>query len=221
MTLNEPLTHTLENTALKNIVAVLEENLQTRQRLYQVRKEFYTIFDSVPAMIWYRDKTGTILRANRCAADSVGMSVQQLKGRNYYELFPEGAETALEKDLQVILSGQPLRGQLRQFRTSKGQTRWAMVDRIPYCDENNQIAGVIVFAQDVTERQQAQDSLLKAKEEIERANLSLKTAAEHATILAEEALVASQAKGEFLAAMSHELRTPMNAILGFYGDSFI
>jgi PAS domain S-box-containing protein len=215
MTINKQLKSPSGNTSIRNIVATMEENLQTQQRFHRLQKEFYTIFDSVPAMIWYRDKTGTILRANRCAADSVGMSVQQLKGRNYYELFPDGADMALEKDLQVILSGQPLREQLRQFLTSQGQIRWAMVDRIPYRDEDNHIAGVIVFAQDITERKEAEDSLLTAKEEIERINLSLKTAAERATILAEEALVASQAKGDFLAAMSHELRTPMNAILGF------
>jgi PAS domain S-box-containing protein len=215
MAMNKPLTGNIENSAIKNVVASLEESLQTQQRLHQFQKDFYTIFDSVPAMIWYRDKTGTILRANQYAAESVGMSVQQLKGKNYYELFPEGADLALEKDLQVILSGQPIRQQLRQFVTPQGQVRWAMVDRIPYRDENDTIAGVIVFAQDVTERQETQDSLVKAKEEIQQANLSLKTAAERAAILAEEALVASQAKGDFLAAMSHELRTPMNAILGF------
>jgi len=198
-----------------SLAAVLEENLQLKRRLHQLQQEFFTIFDSVPAMIWYRDRTGKILRANQCAATSVGMAVQDLSGRNYYELFPDGADKALEKDLRVILTGQPIRGKMRQYETAQGQSRWALADRIPYYDEQGNIAGVMVFAQDITERKQAEESLLKAKDEIEKANQQLRAAAEKSTILAEEAMLANRAKSDFLANMSHELRTPMNAIIGF------
>ena len=63
----------------------------------------------------------------------------------------------------------------------------------PIKNEHNEIIGVAVFAQDITDKKRNEEALLKAKN---------------------EALQAAQAKSDFLSNMSHEIRTPMNAIIG-------
>ncbi len=60
---------------------------------------------------------------------------------------------------------------------------------------------------DITERIIAESKLVQATIEMECQNLDLEVAHDRA-------LVATQAKSEFLASMSHEIRTPMNAIVG-------
>ncbi|MGB7444405.1 MAG: GAF domain-containing protein [Coleofasciculaceae cyanobacterium] len=118
--------------------------------------------------------------------------------------------------------------QLPVVRALKGETAWKddlelhHNDRIipieatstPILDETGAVEYAIAAFQDISNRKQAEKTLIenvrleqeitvgkKAEAELERAK--------------ETAVAANVAKSTFLANMSHELRTPLNAILGF------
>ena len=128
-------------------------------------------------MIWYRDREGRILKVNQAAADSVGMSIRSLIGKNYYELFPDGAERSRRQDLEVMESGRPLVGQLRSFTTYSGLKHWAAGGSI-LAGRRGRISGVMVFALDITDKKRAEDELLQAQSQLEQTIRHLKAATE-------------------------------------------
>lgn len=144
-------------TARKNA----EEGLQKHRQEQQV------IFDSVPAMIWYKDRNNRILRVNKPAAEAMRMPVDALEGRPTAEFYPEEAEKYYADDQDVMRSGQPKLGIIEPMQIGSGEKRWVQTDKVPYRDEQGNIVGVIVFAVDITERKKAEDALQKTLDELE------------------------------------------------------
>ena len=130
--------------------------------------ELRIILDSVPAFIWCKDAENRIIRANRPAAESMGLSIAAIEGRSTYELYPEDAAKYHRDDLEVIHSGQAKLGIVEPLLTASGQKRWIRTDKVPYRDETGQVVGVIVFSVDITERMKSEEALRDARDNLER-----------------------------------------------------
>jgi PAS domain S-box-containing protein len=126
------------------------------------------ILDSVPAFIWYKDRENRILRANRPAAESMGLTVAALEGRSTYDLYPDDAASYHRDDLEVIRAARPKLKIVEQLRTASGEKRWVRTDKVPHCDAAGNVIGVVVFAVDITERVQAEDALRDARDGLEQ-----------------------------------------------------
>ena len=134
-------------------------------KLQQQQIEQQVLLDLIPAMVWYKDSQNRILRANRRAAESINKTVAEVEGQSTYDLYPEEAEKYHQDDLAVFLFGQPKLGIVEPYETSPGQKRWVQTDKVPYRDAQGNVIGVLVFAQDITERMQAEAALWESEQQ--------------------------------------------------------
>jgi PAS domain S-box-containing protein len=126
------------------------------------------IFDSVPAFVWYKDCFNRILRINRPAAESLGMSVDVIEGCSTYDLYPEEAQKYHEDDLEVIRSGAPKLGIVEVLSTASGEKRWVRTDKVPHRDERGEVDGIIVFSVDITEHMRTEAALREITDGLEQ-----------------------------------------------------
>lgn len=186
----------VEGRAVGFILDVTDRH-QAEEDLRRHQREQRIIFDSVPAMIWYKDAENRILRANEPAAQSVGLSVKELEGKSADELYPEEAAKYHEDDLEVIRTGKPKLGIVEPYQGTDGEKRWLRTDRLPFRDERGQVAGVIVFAVDITDRIRVEEALTQAQarldQRVEERGRELAQAQEELTT---EATIRSQVEAE-------------------------
>ena len=146
----------------------ITQQKETEQILRVHRQEFQLIFDSVPAMIWFKDCHNNVLRANRAAALTAGMSPEEIEGRTANALYPEHADEYYRDDLAVITARAAKLGIVEKLRTAQGEERWLRTDKVPVLAEAGHVRGVIVFAVDITEQMRAQQALAQSEERLTR-----------------------------------------------------
>jgi PAS domain S-box-containing protein len=124
-------------------------------------KEQQVIFDSVPAMVFYKNTENRFIRTNKMFEDLMGLPKKELEGRSLFDIYPWAlAEASWKDDKEVIESGKAKMGIIEPLETPKGR-RWVQTDKIPFWDTQGAVKGVIGFSVDITERKRADEELRK------------------------------------------------------------
>ncbi len=132
--------------------------------LQRQQAELMVLFDLMPAMIWFKDTRNRILRVNQRVATASNMRIDELEGRLCSDVYPEDSASYYADDQEVIRSGQPKLGIVESLRNPRGgETLWIQTDKVPYCDPSGKVIGIVVMAQDVTQRRRLESRLVQSQ----------------------------------------------------------
>ena len=175
---------------------VYTERLPTQQYLDETIGFLGKIIKQMPCYVYWKDKEFRYIYCNDLTVQIMGLSsVEEVKGKTDYDFGWERSvvDAFRETDIKILTTGEPVRNLTEDLIDKSGRIYHTLVNKLPIKNEAGVIIGILGITVDITEIQDMQIALQKAKEAAE---------------------VASIAKTEFIANMSHDIRTPLTGVIG-------
>lgn len=116
-----------------------------------------------PAGLAMFDRDMRYLFASRRWRKDYNLGDRDLAGVSHYEVFPEISEE-WKKVHQRGLTGEVMHSEADLFVRNDGSSQWLRWEIRPWTDVAGDIGGIVIFAEDITARKQAEEAL-KASEE--------------------------------------------------------
>lgn len=129
----------------------------------RLNDELEMIFNHVPVRIWMKDAHNKIVRLNKNAAESMGLTIEEAEGACTYKLFPEMAKKYHEDDLSVLKSKQPKLGIIESYTPKDKKAGWVRTDKVPFVDANGS-EFIFVAAIDITDQINDRNKLRESEE---------------------------------------------------------
>ncbi len=139
----------------------LEKKVDERTaRLDGLLEEQRALLSTIPAFVYFKDRDGNYIAANKAFADMVGIPVDEIAGKTDYDFFPEvQAASYIVYDQEVMESGEPGYDIEELTTGADGKPMWTSTSKTPFFDSDGTVIGMVGMTLDITERRKAEDQV--------------------------------------------------------------
>ena len=163
---------------LKEYNQILEREVAERTRELRDKETFLRlVIDNIPQFILWKDINLVLLGCNQQVAQFLHLdNPTNIVGKTDFELFrEEQARMSREQDDRIMKTDRPEYRYVEEVRQPNGQSFWTESNKIPLHDETSKVVGILITAQDITARKQAEAQLTAAYNELNHFKMTLDT----------------------------------------------
>ncbi|BAY83172.1 two-component sensor histidine kinase [Calothrix parasitica NIES-267] len=163
----------LEMFALKAAAGTLGGAIashRTEAELLESQQFLKLLIDSIPQLIFWKDRSSVFKGCNKSAAKIAGLDLpEDIVGKTDYDLpwTDEEASFYRECDKRVMESGEAELHIIETQKQSDGKQAWLDTNKIPLRDAKGNVIGILVAIEDITERKQIEEELKNLNEKLE------------------------------------------------------
>jgi len=136
----------------------LNHTLEAQASVLQSREELLTVFvEDVPAGVAMLDQDMRYLQVSDRFCTDYSLARSQIMGRSHYEIFPDLPDRWKEAHRRA-LAGETMRADEDRW-DRYDQTVWLRWEVRPWRNAENEVGGILIFAEDITKRKQMEQAL--------------------------------------------------------------
>ena len=161
-------------TANQSLSLEIAERVKAEAQLRESETKYRNLIEHMPQKIFYKDKNSVYLAVNPSYAADFGLKPEDLVGKNDLDFYPAALAKKYRADDQRIMRGAQIE-ELDECYLLDGQEKTVHTVKVPIMDVAGQVEGLLGIFWDITERIEAERTLLDTKNQL---NLILESAGE-------------------------------------------
>jgi two-component system NtrC family sensor kinase len=140
-----------------------EVRAQVERQLRESQAFYHSLVESLPLNIFRKDLEGRVTFGNQRYCNELKRSLEELRGKTDFDLFPEELARKYRTDDQRVLeTGLPLET-VEEHRLPDGSRIYVQVIKTPVLDAHGKAIGIQGIFWDVTERHRAEEAVAQSE----------------------------------------------------------
>jgi PAS domain S-box-containing protein len=144
------------------VLADITERKKVEEKLRESQERLQIFIEHAPASLAMFDREMRYLAASRRWMTDYHLGDRDVRGQSHYALFPEVPERWKEVHRRT-LEGEIVRADEDRFVRVDGKVQWVRWETRPWHAANGAIGGIVIFAEEITERKLAAEALRESE----------------------------------------------------------